>query len=178
LTHSIHFSLFDFPRIFSVIKSTDSLKRNQTRPLRAEIIELAIEKYSHGQLSYVGNTAVGKDFHTNTNPSYAIECKSMEGLFQSNSPFTKSIILANFRQSKVSELRKTFDYILLVDTKRNSVGICDWNTCTENVIINDANASVVIDQNKVQMIVENVIPCSESICDFSNKLFQLIRESI
>ena len=34
--------LFDFPSIFGVVKSTDGLKRNQTRPLRAEVQEIAI----------------------------------------------------------------------------------------------------------------------------------------
>ena len=47
--------LFDFPSIFGVVKSTENLKRNQTRPLRAEIQEISIAKYSGGQLKYIGD---------------------------------------------------------------------------------------------------------------------------
>ena len=40
--------LFNFSEIFGVIKSTDGLKRNQTRPLRAEVQEISIAKHSGG----------------------------------------------------------------------------------------------------------------------------------
>ena len=46
-------NLFDFPRFFGVVHSTNGLKRNQTRPLRSEIIEYALEKYSGNQLKYI-----------------------------------------------------------------------------------------------------------------------------
>ncbi len=55
--------LFDFPSIFGVVKSTEGLKRNQTRPLRAEVQEIAIAKYSGGQLKYIGDKENGKDFY-------------------------------------------------------------------------------------------------------------------
>ena len=42
----INFSKFDFKSIFGVVKSTDGLKRQQTRPLRAEVQEIAIAEYS------------------------------------------------------------------------------------------------------------------------------------
>ncbi len=54
---------FDFASIFGVIKSTNGLKRNQTRPLRAEVQEIAIAKYSGGQLKYVGDQENGRDFY-------------------------------------------------------------------------------------------------------------------
>ena len=52
----IDFNKFDFKSIFGVVKSTDGLKRQQTRPLRAEVQEIAIAEYSGGQLEYVGDT--------------------------------------------------------------------------------------------------------------------------
>lgn len=77
----IDFNLFDFPSIFGVIKSTEGLKRNQTRPLRAEIQEIAIAKYSGGQLKYVGDTENGKDF-IGILDKLNYESKGMDGLFQ------------------------------------------------------------------------------------------------
>ena len=59
----IDLKLFDFPSIFGVVKSTDGLKRNQTRLLRTEVQEIAIAKYSGGQLKYVGDTENGRDFY-------------------------------------------------------------------------------------------------------------------
>ena len=58
----INFSKFDFKSIFGVVKSTDGLKRQQTRPLRAEVQEIAIAEYSGGQLEYVGDVEDGRDF--------------------------------------------------------------------------------------------------------------------
>lgn len=54
--------LFDFSQIFGVVESTNGLKRSQTRPLRAEVQEIAIAKYSGGQLQYVGDKENGRDF--------------------------------------------------------------------------------------------------------------------
>jgi hypothetical protein len=73
--------LFDFPSIFGVIQSTEGLKRNQTRPLRAEVQEIAIAKYSGEQLKYVGDTENGKDF-VGILDKLNYESKGMDGLFQ------------------------------------------------------------------------------------------------
>ena len=59
----VDFTKFDYPSIMGVIKSTDGLKRNQTRPLRTEVTEIAIAEYSGGQLEYVGDTEDGRDFY-------------------------------------------------------------------------------------------------------------------
>ena len=59
----VDFTKFDFPSIMGVIKSTDGLKRNQTRPLRTEVQEIAIAEYSGGQFKYVGDTEDGRDFY-------------------------------------------------------------------------------------------------------------------
>ena len=52
---------FKLPFFWS-LNQHDGLKRNQTRPLRAEVQEIAIAKYSGGQLKYVGDIENGKDF--------------------------------------------------------------------------------------------------------------------
>ena len=89
--------LFNFAEIFGVIESTNGLKRNQTRPLRAEVQEIAIAKYSGGQLQYVGDTQNGRDFiGILDNLSY--ESKGMDGIFQKTVPYTKEITLKNFQK--------------------------------------------------------------------------------
>ena len=87
---------FDFSSIFGVVKSTDGLKRNQTRPLRAEVQEIAIAKYSGGQLQYVGDKETGRDFYGIIDGLY-YESKGMDGLFQKTVPYTKEITLKNFQ---------------------------------------------------------------------------------
>ena len=173
----IDFSSFDFPRIVSVIQGTTNLKRNQTRPLRAEIIELAIEKYSNGQLKYIGDSTNGRDYISTSAPHEAYECKTMEGLFQPKSTHTKPIILMNFRESVQRTVVKTFDYMILVDTKRNHFGVCDWDACTENLEDNGATATTRIDQSKISMIATSVSPITP-VVDISLKLKKLIYESI
>ena len=103
-------NLFDFPSIFGVVKSTDGLKRQQTRPLRAEVQEIAIAKYSGGQLKYVGDKENGRDFCGLIDNLY-YESKGMDGLFQKTVPYTKEITLKNFQGKNLGLPKKTFDFI-------------------------------------------------------------------
>ena len=91
----INFTKFDFKSIFGVVKSTDGLKRQQTRPLRAEVQEIAIAEYSGGQLEYVGDVEDGRDFHGIIDNLY-YESKGMDGLFLKTKPMTREITLKNF----------------------------------------------------------------------------------
>ena len=92
----INFNQFDFPSIFGVVKSTDGLKRQQTRPLRAEVQEIAIAKYSGGQLKYVGDTENGRDF-LGIHDGLYYESKGMDGLFLKTKPYTREVTLMNFK---------------------------------------------------------------------------------
>lgn len=173
----IDFSTFDLESIFFVVESTHNLKRNQTRPLRAEIIELAIEKYSNSQLKYIGDKENGRDFASNTDPVMYYECKSMHGLFQPRANYTKPIILANFHGATVTELTQTFDYMILIDTKIHSIGVCDWDSCTENLSYSDAYVSTRIHHDQIRMIGEEIAPKNAPI-DMESRLMNLIREII
>jgi hypothetical protein len=166
---------FDFSSIFGVVKSTDGLKRNQTRPLRAEVQEIAIAKYSGGQLQYVGDKENGRDFYGIIDGLY-YESKGMDGLFQKTVPYTKEITLKNFQGKNLGLPEKTFDYMLLWDTKNYSVGICDWDACMKNVSIKDATVSFRVHYNDINFLVKNVIPLNKG--DFATKLYQLIEESL
>jgi hypothetical protein len=167
--------LFDFPSIFGVIKSTEGLKRNQTRPLRAEVQEIAIAKYSGGQLKYIGDKENGKDFYGLIDNLY-YESKGMDGLFQKTVLYTKEITLKNFQGKNLGLPEKTFDYMLLWDTKNYTVGICNWDSCMKYTAIKDATVSFRVDHSDITFFAKNVIPTEKE--DFSVRLYKLIEELV
>ena len=167
--------LFDFSSIFGVVKSTDGLKRNQTRPLRAEVQEIAIAKYSGGQLKYVGDKESGRDFY-GLNDNLFYESKGMDGLFLKTKPYTSEITLKNFQGNNLGLPEKTFDYMLLWDTKNYKVGICNWDACMKHTVIKDATVSFRVDYPDITIIAENIIPIEKQ--DFSARLYELIEELI
>jgi hypothetical protein len=167
--------LFDFPSIFGVVKSTDGLKRNQTRPLRAEVQEIAIAKYSGGQLKYIGDKESGKDFYGILDNLY-YESKGMDGLFQKTVPYTKEITLKNFQGKNLGLPEKTFDYMLLWDTKNYTVGVCSWDACMKNVEVKDAVVSFRVHYNDIEFLVREVEPKEKG--DFAAKLYELIEQSV
>ena len=171
----IDFNLFDFPSIFGVVKSTDGLKRNQTRPLRAEVQEIAIAKYSGGQLKYVGDKENGRDFYGLLD-HLDYESKGMDGLFQKTVPYTKEITLKNFQGKNLGVPEKTFDYMLLWDTKNYNVGICNWGACMKHITIKDATVSFRVDYPDITFLAKNIIP--EKKEDFATKLYELIEEIV
>lgn len=168
-------SLFDFASIFGVVQSTEGLKRNQTRPLRAEVQEIAIAKYSGRQLKYVGDTENGKDF-IGLLDNLRYESKGMDGLFQKTVPYTKEITLKNFQGKNLGLPEKTFDYMLLWDTKNYTVGICSWDACIKNANLKDANVSFRVDYSDITFFAKNVTPKKKD--DFAIKLYELIEEIV
>ena len=167
--------LFDFSSIFGAVKSTDGLKRQQTRPLRAEVQEIAIAKYSGGQLKYVGDKENGRDFYGLIDKLY-YESKGMDGLFQKRVPYTREITLKNFQGNNLGLPEKTFHYMLLWDTKNYTVGICSWDACMKHTTIKDATVAFRVDYVDIQFLAKNVIPVQKE--DFAKKLYELIEESV
>jgi len=167
--------LFNFSEIFGVVESTSGLKRNQTRPLRAEVQEIAIAKYSGGQLRYVGDSENGRDFYGVVDGLY-YESKGMDGLFQKTVPYTKEITLKNFQGNNLGLPEKTFDYMLLWDTKNYSVGICNWDACMKHITIKDATVAFRVDYNDIEFLAKNVVPSKKE--DFATKLYNLIEATV
>ena len=167
--------LFNFSEIFGVIESTNGLKRNQTRPLRTEVQEIAIAKYSGGQLQYVGDTENGRDFYGLIDKLY-YESKGMDGLFQKRVTYTREITLKNFQGNNLGLPKKTFDYMLLWDTKNYTVGICSWDACMKHTVVKDATVVFRVDNSDITFLAKNVIPTQKE--DFAKKLYELIEESV
>jgi hypothetical protein len=170
----INFNLFDFDSIFGVIKSTEKLTRNQVRTLRTEIQERAIAKYSGGQLFYVGDTEDGKDF-IGIFDNLRYESKGINGMFQKKVPYTKEIILKNFRGNQ-TQIEQTFDYMFLWDTKNYKMGISPWESCYKNAIVKDANICSKILHEDISIVIENISPIEKT--DFNEELNKLIEEII
>ena len=168
-------NLFDFPSIFGVVKSTEGLKRNQTRPLRTEVQEIAIAKYSGGQLKYVGDVEDGKDFNGLLD-FLDYESKGKDGLFCKRIPWTKEIVLKNFQGNCLGVPEKTFDYMLLWDTTSYTVGICSWDACMKNLSVKDATVNTKIHFDDITFLAKNVTPVEKE--DFSTKLYNLIEQVV
>ena len=168
-------NLFDFPSIFGVVKSTDGLKRNQTRPLRTEVQEIAIAKYSGGQLKYVGDTEDGRDFYGLMDTLY-YESKGKDGLFCKRIPWTKEIVLKNFQGNCLGVPEKTFDYMILWDTASYTVGICSWDACMKHLTIKDATITFKVHFNDITFLAKNVTPVEKE--DFATKLYNLIEQTV
>lgn len=175
MDHGLDFNKFNFNKIFGAVVATETMKRNQTRPLRSEVQEIAIMKYSGGQLSYCGDSEHGRDF-MGVQSGLAYESKASDGLFQKTTGMTKSIVLKNFRGKNLGQPEKTFDYMFLWDTKTMSVGIATWDACMKHIDVNDAVINTRIEQKDIEFIATNVQP-SESE-DFGEKLRMLIEEVI
>ena len=171
----VNFNKFDWVKIFNVVASTNTLKRNQMRPLRTEIIELAVSKYSDGQLQYIGDTTNGCDFLDDDGVRY--ECKSRDSLFsKSRSGYSKEIILKNFYRKTDLVYEQTFDHLIMLDTVNNIVAVCDHTTAIKNSNITDSIITTKILLEDLKYVVKNVL-CN-NIFNFEYVLKNLISENI
>lgn len=170
----IDFNLFDWEEIFGVIVATEGLKRNQTRGLRTEIQEIATAKYSSNQLKYVGMKEHGVDYIDIFGNRW--EDKSQQKMFNIRKCKTNSFVLKNFRGNKISELEKTFDYIILKDTNQMSVGWSDWDSVYKNIEIKDAVITSHVDYSDLKMLDFFVKPKQKQ--DFALALENIIENII
>jgi len=171
----VDFSKFDYENIFGVIKATENMRQNQMRPFKVYIQELSIEKFSNNQLTYIGDSENGMDFRGIDGLRY--ESKSCHGLFQSDRvAYTKSIFLKKFHTKSFLEVPKTFDYMLLWDSKEMSVGLITWEDCIKNMVVNDANIKTKIMKEDVNFIKRFVNPADKE--DFMEMLNRNIKNNL
>ncbi len=143
----------EWSKVFGVIDSVETLKRNQTLPLRTEIIEMSIDKYSDGKLKYVGDTADGMDFEGSDGLRY--ECKMQGKIFQPNTVWSNKLILRNHRGNNLGTPDKTFDKMILVDTGKRRVGVVNFEDL--EMFPDDANVKCrVSDQSIVNVVADDV----------------------
>lgn len=143
----------NWKKVFGVINSVSTLTRNQTRPLRTEIVEMAIAKYSSGKLKYVGDSADGMDFEGSDGLRY--ECKMQGTIFQPTTPHSAKVVLKNHYSTKKKDVKKTFDKMIFIDTKKRKVGVVDF----EQLSIENKSADVkcwVKDQSVVNIVADGI----------------------
>ena len=171
---NVDFKLFDWEEIFGTVKATEGLKRKQTRGLRTEIQEIATAKYSNNQFEYVGMREDGHDY---------LDChgifwedKGQGNMFQKTTGKTAPFTLKNWQGNSKSTVHKTFDYILVKDTKKMCVGWSTWDAVYKNIDSKDAQVYSHIDYDDLYVIELLVISKQKS--DVSISLQKLIEDII
>ena len=103
-------------------------------------IELALSKHSNGQLEKLHNQK-GRDLKDSDSLYY--EFKQVKNAFKKNT--TPSIILKNFRGKCLGLPKKTFDYLILMDVDRKTLGMYDWDYVNRLSKLNDATVTVKLE---------------------------------
>ena len=180
---SIDFSRVNFENFFGWvnISNTKQMKSSSFRGLRAHYTEKSFCKWSDDQLTHVGLFDRGRDFIIKeTNES--VEMKTQLGMFKGDGN-CKSFVLKNFHPSgkdkkdwKKKDLIKTFDYMVLVDTKSMSVGYTTWDKVYECVDETANEPKYILKKTDYTMIAHKVIP-SEKDCDV-DRMFSFIEDHI
>ncbi len=166
----------NWSKVFGVINSVDSLKRNQTLPLRTEIVEMAIDKYSDGKLRYVGDSADGMDFEGTDGLRY--ECKMQGTIFQPTTPHSAKVILKNHRGKNLGTPEKTFDRMIFIDTGKRKVGVVNFDDLT--MFKNDANVTCRVEDQKIIDVVADGVD-ADKVYDGLNMekvIFEAIQKSL
>jgi len=148
----------NWSKVFGVVNSVNTMKRNQTLPLRTEIVEMAIDKYSNGKLKYVGDSADGMDFEGADGLRY--ECKMQGSIFQPRTAHTAKVILKNHRGRDLGHPPKTFDRMILIDTNKRKVGVVDFEDLT--MFKNDANVTCRVDDQTIINVVADGVDADKS----------------
>ena len=148
----------DWEKVFGIIDSVSTLTRNQTRPLRTEIVEKAIAEFSNGKLRYVGDEKNGMDFEGVDGLRY--ECKMQATIFQPRTLHSNKVVLKNHRGENLGLPEKTFDKMIFIDTKKRKVGVVRFEELT---MINKPAVVYchVEDQSIIQVVAENVVSDEE-----------------
>jgi len=163
-------------KVFGVIDSVRTLTRNQTRPLRTEIVEMAIDKYSGGKLKYVGDTADGMDFEGSDGLRY--ECKMQGTIFQPSTPHSARVILRNHRGRNLGVPPKTFDKMIFIDTGKRKVGVVNFEDLSMKE--NDSNVMCRVDDQSVVNVVADGVTSDKSYdgLDMEKVIFEAIQNSL
>jgi hypothetical protein len=141
--------------------NTTQMKSNTFKTFRTWLQEKSFAKWSNNQLKYVGDYADGTDFTSDDGTRY--EMKGALGMFNKNGS-TKSIVLKNF-QSDNKVIEKTFDYMLLVDTKNMSIASVDWETVEKRIYYTPKSptAKVKFIPGDFTILATDIKPASKSI---------------
>ena len=162
MTNSIiNWNLFNWSEIFGIIDGIKPLlSKNQYKFIAVDIQERVTAEHSAGQLKYVGDTEVGKDFIGCDGLRY--ESKLNKNLIQKTITRTKPMILKNYQGRCLGVPEQTFDYMLAWDYTLNTVLLADWDHCLSDYEVNDSNMTIRLDERYCEVIAQNVIPVKKN----------------
>jgi len=107
-------------------------------------IEKAFEKHSKDQLGWVDG--VGYDFIGIDNLKY--EFKQVQNAFKNNQ--TPPIVVKNWRKDR-KEYKVSFDYLIVVDVDRETLGVFDGSYVNTKFVENDATVTAVLESRKAEL---------------------------
>lgn len=108
-------------------------------------IEKAFEKYSGNQLEWIDG--VGYDFIGIDNLK-KYEFKQVQNAFKNNQ--TPRIVVKNWRKDR-REYKVSFDYLIVVDVDRETLGIFDGNYVNTKFVENDATVTAVLESSRAEL---------------------------
>jgi hypothetical protein len=178
---NLNFSEIDLEQFFGWVNAsnTTQMKSPSFRGLRAHYTEKSFCKWANDQLIHVGLFDYGRDFVIKKTKE-SVEMKSLLGMFTKDDG-CKTFTLKNFHPSsknrkewKKEDLIKTFDYMLLIDTKKMSIGYTTWEKIYNRIDETSNDPKVKLEKSDYYMIAKNVTPTQRE-CDI-DKLFSYIEE--
>jgi hypothetical protein len=166
---NIDFSKINLPEFFGCVKATNTtqMKSNAFKTFRTYLQEKSFAKWSNEQLIYVGDYEDGRDFVDHSGTFY--EMKGSLGLFNKNESCKRVVLInkrpgkGNSKQLKKEDIKKTFEYMFLVDTKTMSIGYTDWDAVYSRVECDGAGATFKLEKGDYIMIASNVVPTEKKI---------------
>ena len=159
----INWDRFNWPEIFGTIVALKDLKGAQYNFMKADIQERSAEKWSDGQLTYVGDTAIGKDYDGVDGLRYESKCVADLIPKKLSTPHTKDIILKNYYGYMNGIPEQTFDYMLAYDTTKNVVLLAPWNVCMKIAKVKDALITTKLLVGQCDVIAQNVEPSKKTV---------------
>ena len=103
-------------------------------------IERAFAKHSNGSLTHL-YAETGRDFQDSQKLFY--EFKQVKDAFKNN--VTPDITTKNFYKECLGIPSKTFDYLIVFDANRKSIGIYEWEYVERHMKVNDAKITVKLE---------------------------------
>ena len=144
----INLKSFDTKSFFQEVDEIfDEFARERMPPecygWRSWKIEKSFVKHSNGSLTHL-HSEKGRDFEDSQKLFY--EFKQVKDAFKNTT--TPDITTKNFYKECLGIPSKTFDYLIVFDADRKSIGMYDWEYINRKMKVNDAKITVKLEVSK------------------------------
>lgn len=174
----IDFNFVNLEEFFGCVAATNTpqMKSNAFKTFRTYLQEKSFAKWSNGQLTYVGDYEDGRDFVDQSGTFY--EMKGQLGFFNKNGDCKRAVLVnkrpgkKKVKELKKEDLQKTFEYMLLVDTKNMTIAYTDWDTVYSRTECDGAGATFRLRKGDYKVLASNVSPIKKQID--ANQLLNMV----